>query len=48
MISKDKTSVLLNMDKELKAQLLEKAKEENRSLTNYINFILEQYLKKNI
>jgi len=47
MISKDKTSVLINMDKKLKEKLAEQAKAEKRSLTNYINYILEQHIKKN-
>ena len=46
-ISKDKTSVLINMNKELKAELEERAKAENRSLTNYINTVLEQHIKEN-
>lgn len=45
-ISKDKVGVLINMNKELKVQLEQNAKAEGRSLTNYINYILEQHIKK--
>ena len=43
-ISKDKTGVLINMDKKLKQQLEELAKKDKRSLTSYINIILEKHL----
>ena len=45
-VSKDKTGVLINMDKTLKAELEKQAKEESRSLTNYINWILENHVKQ--
>ena len=43
-VSEDKTGVLINMDKALKAELQELAKEDNRSLTNYINTVLEKHV----
>lgn len=43
-VSEDKTGVLINMDKTLKAELQELAKEDNRSLTNYINTVLEKHV----
>jgi hypothetical protein len=46
-ISKNKTSVLINMDKELKKKLELLAKEDRRSLTSYINLILENHVNKN-
>ena len=45
-ISKDKTGVLINMNKELKEKLEILAKEDKRSLTAYINIILEDYVNK--
>lgn len=44
-ISKDKTGVLINMKKELKSKLELLAKEDKRSLTAYINIILEEHVK---
>ena len=44
-IGKDKTGVLVNMDKELKAKLEHLAKEDCRSLTSFINKILIDYVK---
>ena len=44
-IGKDKTGVLVNMDKELKAKLEQLAKEDCRSLTSLINKILTDYVK---
>jgi predicted DNA-binding protein len=43
-ISKNKIGVLINMDKELKAKLEKLAKEDNRSLTSYINNILKKHI----
>jgi len=43
-ISNKKTGVLINMDKELKTKLEELAKEDRRSLTAYINIILEEHI----
>ena len=43
-IGKDKTGVLVNMDKELKAKLESIAKDDGRSLTNLINKILTDYV----
>ena len=44
-VNKDKTGVLVNMDKELKAKLEQLAKEDCRSLTSFINKILADYIK---
>ena len=44
-VNKDKTGVLVNMDKELKAKLEHLAKEDCRSLTSFINKILTDYVK---
>ena len=42
-VSKDKTGVLVNMDKTLKEQLVKIAKEQNRSLSNLIVTVLQKY-----
>ena len=42
-VGKDKTGVLVNMDKELKSKLEQLAKKDGRSLTNLINKILSDY-----
>ena len=44
-IGKDKTGVLVNMDKELKAKLESIAKDDGRSLTNLINKTLTDYVE---
>lgn len=44
-ISKDKTGVLVNMDKSLKEKLSELAKEQNRSLNNLIVTVLQKYVE---
>ena len=44
-IGKDKTGVLVNMNRETKAKLEELAKKDGRSMTNLINKILSDYLK---
>ena len=44
-VGKDKTGVLVNMDKELKTKLEQLAKKDCRSLTNLINKILTDYAK---
>ena len=44
-VGKDKTGVLVNMNKEMKAKLEELAKKDGRSLTNLINKILTEYVK---
>ena len=44
-VNKDKTGVLVNMDKELKSKLEQLAKEDCRSLTSFINKILIDYVK---
>lgn len=47
MVSEDKTRFLITVSKELKQQLEILAKENNRSLSNYINTILIDHCKKN-
>lgn len=42
-VSKDKTGVLVNMDKTLKEQLVKIANEQNRSLSNLIVTVLQKY-----
>ena len=44
-VGKDKTGVLVNMDKELKTKLEQLAKKDCRSLTSLINKILTDYAK---
>ena len=44
-VSKNKTGVLVNMDRTLKAELEELAREDNRSLTNYIVNILSKHIE---
>ena len=44
-VNKDKTGVLVNMDKKLKSKLEQLAKEDCRSLTSFINKILTDYVK---
>ena len=44
-IGKDKTGVLVNMDKELKSKLEQLAKKDSRSLTNLTNKILSDYVE---
>lgn len=44
-VGKDKTGVLVNMNKELKVKLEQLAKEDCRSLTSFINKILTDYVK---
>jgi len=43
-VGKDKTGVLVNMDKSLKADLEQLAKEDNRSLTSYIVNVLKKHI----
>lgn len=43
-IGKDKTGVLINMDKSLKSTLEDLAKKDNRSLTSYIVNILKKHV----
>ena len=43
-VGKDKTGVLINMDKTLKSKLEQLAKEDNRSLTSYIINILKRHV----
>ena len=43
-VSKGKTGVLVNMEKELKEQLTLLAKKQNRSLSNLIVTILKNYV----
>ena len=43
-VSKEKTGVLVNMDKTHKEELSKLAKEQNRSLSNLIVTILKKYV----
>ena len=43
-VSKEKTGVLVNMDKTLNEELSKLAKEQNRSLSNLIVTILKKYV----
>ena len=43
-VSKEKTGVLVNMDKTIKEELSKLAKEQNRSLSNLIVTILKKYV----
>ena len=45
-VGKDKTGVLVNMDKSLKANLEQLAKEDNRSLTSYIVNVLKKHIEE--
>ena len=44
--SKDKTSILEVMDKELKEDIFNVAKKDGRSATNLINFVMKKYIEK--
>lgn len=46
-ISKDNTRTLITLSKELKAELEQVAKDQNRSLNNLIVTILKEYIAKN-
>ena len=43
-VSRNKTGVLVNMDKELKERLVQLAREQNRSLSNLIVTVLKSYV----
>lgn len=43
-VSKDKTGVLINMDKQLKEEITLLAKQDNRSFTNYVVKVLEEHI----
>ena len=43
-VGKDKTGILVNMDKTLKSELEQLAKEVNRSLTSYIVNVLKKHV----
>lgn len=45
-VGSDKTRILVNIPIELKKQLEEKAKQENRSLSNYIVTVLSKEIEK--
>lgn len=45
-VGKNKTGVLVNMDKTLKAELEKLAKEDNRSLTSYITNVLKKHINE--
>lgn len=42
-VSRNKTGVLVNMDKELKERLVQLARKQNRSLSNLIVTVLKSY-----
>jgi len=44
-ISTDKTRIVVTMTKELKLELEEKARKENRTVANLLNTIAIEYLK---
>lgn len=45
-LSKDKTRIMVNINKDLKDLLQKKADAENRSLSNFLETILINYIKK--
>lgn len=45
-ISKDKTRTMLTIEKSLKAELEEMAKNEERSLNGMIIYIIKEYMKE--
>lgn len=45
MISENNTRTLITISKEMKSELTQIAKEENRSFNNLVITILENYLK---
>ena len=45
MVAKDKERLLITISKEDKAKLQELAKDDNRSLANFISTIIKDYLK---
>ena len=45
-MSKDKALIAVTVPKEFKAQLEQMAKQEKRSLSNYISIILEEHVKQ--
>ena len=47
-VGSDKTRILVNIPIDLKKQLEEKAKQENRSLSNYIVTVLTKELEKDL
>lgn len=46
-ISEDKTRTNITIEKDLKKQLEEEAKKQNRSFNNLVITILKEYIKKN-
>lgn len=44
-LSKDKTRILINIPNDLKSQIEKLAKEENRSVSNFIVTLLEKNIK---
>lgn len=45
-IGGDKTRIIITVDKELKNQLEELAKKDNRNLSNYLNNVLIKYAEE--
>lgn len=46
-IAQNKTSIILYLNKELKAQLKELAEKDQRSLNSYITLVLSNHIKEN-
>lgn len=46
-LGKDKTRILVNIPNDLKLEIEKSAKEENRSVSNYIVNLLEKHIKAN-
>lgn len=44
-ISKDKTRIIITLERKLKDELKKKALEQNRSINNLITTILKDYVK---
>lgn len=44
-INKDKTRISVTLTKEEYEKLKDKAKEENRSISNFIGLLIKQYLR---
>lgn len=45
-VSKDKVRVMITLDKDFKDLLSEKADQENRSLSNYIETLLKSFINE--
>ncbi len=45
-LSKDKALIAVTVPKEFKAELEQMARQEKRSLSNYISIVLEEHMKQ--